>query len=721
MELSTKEEWKAKGIELGYVFGLSLIIAAIVYFFASNWPGFDKWTKIALSVGLLVLFYVVSFLVKYMLKQHPFLRPLFLFSGCLSFGVCVALLGQIYNSHADSYMLFVIWAIPALLFSFLSRFQPFYVLSFIVIHLAIYFFLFPSSGFHYVPDGIVKWVFLSIAVLNGILFLLTDRNLIKSCPVQFLSFIVLHVIMLGLTMEDLLDSFNIFVSLLYIGVLGFFYRYITSKQLHKSFYIVLGLASIAFVVIKFIEFVVYTNTEYIYLFTIILPFIIVGLGIYGLKKWGKKSNGKEQAFFKKVIVGITTAIASVIAGSSLFGLSFLFIDDISFSIFAFFSVFLIVLAKIKQNWDSIITYTLLFTALFIGIPATIESNLAIDLLFLATLIYVFWTFKRRTIRYITYLSMMIVIAGSFFQANDFSKEVVIGCIFLLNVVVYIISTKLSETPVQEILMHNSMFYGLLAFFVLTFLYDNQPFLYYSVNALYFIATTLLVLWSLRRNYKIRYRIFLAFWFIYIVYKYYDLIWSLVHKSVTFLITGVLILLIVKHFDRFVKPLSAKRLPQIKVIYLFIVIVVQFVILGVQVGKSESLLANGDLIKLELQPVDPRSLLQGDYLTLRYSITSLQIEDERWNELVMIGLVEKENGLFEYSGDYVVGKDISGDIREKADVWITGRFKGYENIEYGIENYFVPEGTGLDLQNKINYAYVKVAANGDAMLVRVTEE
>lgn len=302
---------------------------------------------------------------------------------------------------------------------------------------------------------------------------------------------------------------------------------------------------------------------------------------------------------------MTTAIASVIAGSSLFGLSFLFIDDIPFSFFAFFSIALIVLGKIKQNWDSIITYTLLFTALFIGIPATIESNMGIDLLFLAGLIYVFWTFKRRTIRYITYLSMMIVMTGSLFQANDFSKEVVFGCIFLLNVVVYLISTKMSQTPVQQILMHNSMFYGLLAFFILTFLYDDQPYLYYSINALYFITTTLLVLWSLRRNYKIRYRIFLAFWFMYIVYKYYDLIWSLVHKSVTFFITGVLLLLIVKRFDRFAKPLSIQRLPRIKALGLMIVIAVQLAILGVQVGKSESLLANGDLIKLELQPVDPR--------------------------------------------------------------------------------------------------------------------
>lgn len=722
VDLGRKHEWKEKGVEIGYVLGLSLILAAIIYFFASNWPGFEKWTKIALSIGLLILFYLVSYLVKFIFQRHPSLSSLFLFFGSLSFGVCVALLGQIYNSHADSYMLFVIWSIPVLLLSVISKFQPFYVASFILIHLVVYFYVFPPSGVQYVPKNYAQWVFLGIAILNGILFFIIEKNLIRSIPLQYLSLIVFHVIMLGLTVEKLFDPFNVIVSLMYIGSLGFLYRYLTQKEQNKGFLVILGLASIAFVIIKFIEFVIYTNTEWIFLFTFILPFIIVGLVIYGLRKWKVSGKGEEKhSFFRKIVVGITTAVASIIAGSSLFGISFLLINDIPFSFFAFFSIALILLAKIKSNWDSIITYTLLSTALFIGIPATFESNWGIDLLFIAGLLYIFWTFKNRTIRYIVYLSMMIVITGALFEPNEFTKEFVIGCILLINVVLYLISNSISKTAVGHILMHNSMFYGLLSFFILTFLFEDQKTIYYLTNILYFVTTTLLVLWSLRKSYSIRYRIFLAFWFAFIVYKYYDLVWSLVHKSITFLITGLFVLLIIQRFDRVPKEKISRHLLSLKATSIIAVIFLQLAILGVQVGKSESLLANGDLIKLELAPVDPRSLLQGDYLVLRYNISSLRIEEDGWNEVVRIGLIESKDGLFSYSGHYVVGKEVPADMMKKADVWITGRLKGYENIEYGIENYFVPEGTGLDLQEKVHYAYVKVAENGDAMLVELAEE
>lgn len=722
MDLDRNHEWKEKSVEIGYVLGLSLIMAAIIYFFASNWPGLEKWTKIALSMGLLILFYLVSYLVKFVFRRHPSLSSLFLFFGSVAFGVCVALLGQIYNSHADSYMLFVLWAIPVLLFSVITKFQPFYVLSFILIHLTIYFYVYPSSGVHYVPEKYAQLIFLGLAILNGILFFIIESKFLRSIPLQYLSFIVFHVIMLGLTVEEFLDPFNVFVSALYIGTLGFLYRYLIGKEQNRGFTVILGFASIAFVIIKFIEFVIYTETEFIFLFTFILPFIIVGFVIFGLRKWKASGNGEEKyPFLKKIIVGITTAVASIIAGSSLFGISFLLIDDIPFSFFAFFSIALILLAKIKNNWDTIITYTLLFTALFMGIPATFESNLGIDLLFIAGLLYVFWTFKNRTIRYVVYLSMMIVITGAFFEPNEFTKEFVIGCIFLINVVMYLISIRLANTPVQQVLMYNSMFYGLLSFFVLTFLFEDQQMMYYMVNILYFAATTFLVLWALRKNYTIRYRVFLAFWFSFIIYKYYDLVWSLVHKSVTFLITGLLLLLIAQRFEKVPKGEISRHLISLKTTSIIAIIFLQLAILGGQVGKSESLLASGDLIKLELAPVDPKSLLQGDYLVLRYDISSLQIEEVGWNERVRIGLIENKDGLFSYSGHYVVGKEVPADMMKKADVWITGKLKGYENIEYGIENYFVPEGTGFGLQEKVHYAFVKVASNGDAMLIELAEE
>lgn len=51
--------------------------------------------------------------------------------------------------------------------------------------------------------------------------------------------------------------------------------------------------------------------------------------------------------------------------------------------------------------------------------------------------------------------------------------------------------------------------------------------------------------------------------------------------------------------------------------------------------NETLLKEGTLIKVKLVPVDPRSLLQGDYVILRYDISTISDLDNPsvWNEKV----------------------------------------------------------------------------------------
>jgi uncharacterized membrane-anchored protein len=44
-----------------------------------------------------------------------------------------------------------------------------------------------------------------------------------------------------------------------------------------------------------------------------------------------------------------------------------------------------------------------------------------------------------------------------------------------------------------------------------------------------------------------------------------------------------------------------------------------VVVNYGIYEKERLLANGRLVLLELAPVDPRSLMQGDYLALRFRL------------------------------------------------------------------------------------------------------
>src|SRR5690625_611504 len=126
---------KLRTIQTSYLLGISLILTGIIYFFAANWGYFDRIIKVSLSISLLILFYLIHFLLKRFIKHRPFLSNWSLFAASIVFGGAVALIGQIYNSHADSYQLFLVWLIPVLALAFMTRYIPFYVLAFILANL----------------------------------------------------------------------------------------------------------------------------------------------------------------------------------------------------------------------------------------------------------------------------------------------------------------------------------------------------------------------------------------------------------------------------------------------------------------------------------------------------------------------------------------------------------------------------------------------------------
>src|SRR6188768_2858919 len=58
-------------------------------------------------------------------------------------------------------------------------------------------------------------------------------------------------------------------------------------------------------------------------------------------------------------------------------------------------------------------------------------------------------------------------------------------------------------------------------------------------------------------------------------------------------------------------------------------------------QKENILKNGKLILLELSPIDPRSLMQGDYMQLRYSIAdSLDTQEAALRGYIVVKLNEK---------------------------------------------------------------------------------
>lgn len=54
-------------------------------------------------------------------------------------------------------------------------------------------------------------------------------------------------------------------------------------------------------------------------------------------------------------------------------------------------------------------------------------------------------------------------------------------------------------------------------------------------------------------------------------------------------------------------------------------ILTLILINYAIWQKEAHIANGEVVNIELAPVDPRSLMQGDYMTLRYGIAR-QIRD-----------------------------------------------------------------------------------------------
>jgi uncharacterized membrane-anchored protein len=123
-----------------------------------------------------------------------------------------------------------------------------------------------------------------------------------------------------------------------------------------------------------------------------------------------------------------------------------------------------------------------------------------------------------------------------------------------------------------------------------------------------------------------------------------------------------------------------------------------------VAVQEHALATGKVILLETGRVDPRDLLQGDYLILNYKISNVPTnlfsppvkKDLPYGTKVFVALAPTTNQFYE------VVKASTNQFAPAADevllkgksAW--GRWNSPTNsvhVEYGIERFYVAEGTG----------------------------
>jgi uncharacterized membrane-anchored protein len=167
----------------------------------------------------------------------------------------------------------------------------------------------------------------------------------------------------------------------------------------------------------------------------------------------------------------------------------------------------------------------------------------------------------------------------------------------------------------------------------------------------------------------------------------------------------------------------------------IVVIIGFLWIAIAAGmilSKEQTLRTGRMVVLETVPVDPRDFLRGDYVILRYKLSSLdlnQIESKKkWyryhpGERIYVKLEPKGKfwqavAIYEKKDGTINGLFIKGKVMKC--YYATKLLE----VNYGIESYFVPEGEGRDIEKKMRgnkgsvSVEVVVDSSGNALIKRV---
>jgi uncharacterized membrane-anchored protein len=140
--------------------------------------------------------------------------------------------------------------------------------------------------------------------------------------------------------------------------------------------------------------------------------------------------------------------------------------------------------------------------------------------------------------------------------------------------------------------------------------------------------------------------------------------------------------------------------------------------GFMIAQKEVLLRNGQTVYLALQPVDPRSLMQGDYMALNYAIMNTLNHDHFDTNApkplpsgqIVIKLDDRNVGTFaRYDKNQPPGA---------GEHWLKYHHDGWRAV-IGAESYFIPEGSGQTYA-KAAYAELKLEPDGSPLMVALCD-
>ncbi|MGG5601148.1 GDYXXLXY domain-containing protein [Myroides sp. C8-3] len=158
----------------------------------------------------------------------------------------------------------------------------------------------------------------------------------------------------------------------------------------------------------------------------------------------------------------------------------------------------------------------------------------------------------------------------------------------------------------------------------------------------------------------------------------------------------------------------------------IVVVVTLVLFGVfflrAIQQKEQTIKEGRLVLFELAPVDPRSLMQGDYMQLNYAINeqlrASGIDRTALNKrgFVIVSLDQQHRATFKTISSKSLAELPLGDSLLPVKYF---NWDGF-TLSVGAESYFFQEGKDT-LFDRAKYGGLRIDSEGNSVLIGLYDE
>ena len=117
---ANKKEWNQFLSIFLLAAGIGFTVAGIIFFFAYNWDTLPKFAKL----GIVEVILTISVLLTVFTRWNLLTKQIILTGATFLIGTLFAVFGQIYQTGADAYDLFLGWTLFTLLWAIAIRFTP---------------------------------------------------------------------------------------------------------------------------------------------------------------------------------------------------------------------------------------------------------------------------------------------------------------------------------------------------------------------------------------------------------------------------------------------------------------------------------------------------------------------------------------------------------------------------------------------------------------------